>query len=66
MKNAFNQEANAAAEHMINSSKFLNNSVEVNAVHQSRPTQVLKLKKPEQILLDVRNKKVAELNLYKD
>ena len=32
----------------------------------SRPTQVLKTKKPEHILLQVRNKKLAELGQYKE
>lgn len=47
MKNAFNQEANNAAAQMVNQSKLLTNSMEVEAVHQSRLTQVLKMKKPD-------------------
>lgn len=35
-------------------------------MHQSRITQVLMKKKPEQILLEVRSKKIAELNSYKN
>lgn len=66
MKNAFNQEANNAAAQMVNQSKLLTNSMEVEAVHQSRLTQVLKMKKPDQILAEVRNKKIAELNQYKE
>ena len=54
------------AEQMVNTHKFLNNSTEVSAIHESRPTQVLKMKKPEQILMEVRSKKIAELNQYKD
>ena len=51
---------------MIHSSKMQSNALEVEAVHKSRPTQVLKQKKPEQILLEVRNKKIAEMNQYKE
>lgn len=66
MKNAFNQEAAHAANLMATQTKVLTNSIEVDAVHQSRPTQVLKMKKPEQILMEVRSKKIAELNQYKE
>jgi len=51
---------------MINQTKLMNNSMEVAAVSKSRITQALKLKKPDQILMEVRSKKIAELNLYKD
>ena len=47
---------------MATQAKLMTNSMEVDAVHQSRPTQVLKMKKPEQILMEVRSKKIAELN----
>ena len=50
---------------MVNSSKLLTNSVEVPAIHETRVTQALKMKKPEQILAEVRSKKIAELNMYK-
>ena len=53
------------ANQMINSTKLMSQSVEVDTVHQSRPTQVLKTHKPEQILLQVRNRKINELNSYK-
>ena len=66
VRNAFNQEANMTASQMIRTSKLMTQSMEVDTVHQSRPTQVLKQKKPEQILLQVRNKKINELNEYKD
>ena len=66
MKNAFNQEASVTASQMINNSKLLNNSQEIEAVHNSRITQALKTKKPEQILVEVRSRKIAELNQYKD
>ena len=66
VKNAFNQEACYTASQMINTSKLMNSTFEVEAVHKSRPTQVLKTKKPDQIILEVRNKKIAELNQYKE
>ena len=47
---------------MINQSKLMSQSVEVDTVQMSRPTQFLKTQKPEQILLQVRNKKIEELN----
>ena len=47
---------------MVNTSKLMNSSFEVETVHKSRPMQVLKTKKPEQIILEVRSKKIAELN----
>ena len=65
MKNAFNQEASMTASQMVNTSKMMNNSFELEAVHHNRPSQVLKMKKPEQILMEVRSKKIAELNQYK-
>ena len=66
MKNAFNQEASMTASSMINTQKLKTNSFEIDAVHLSRITQVLKTKKPEQILLEVRSKKIAQLNEYKE
>ena len=62
VKNAFNQEASGMAATMINQSKLMSQSVEVDTVQHSRPTQFLKTQKPEQILLQVRNKKIEELN----
>ena len=54
------------ASQMIKTSKLMSQSVEVDTVQQSRITQVLKTKKPEHILLQVRNKKIDELNQYKE
>ena len=62
VKNAFNQEASITAMNLINSSKLSTGKVEVNTIAMSRPTQVLKTKKPNQILMEVRNKKIQELN----
>ena len=47
MKNAFNQEASQTVNQMLNTSKMFNNSVELDAVHQNRPIQALKMKKPD-------------------
>ena len=47
MKNAFNQEASQTVSQMVSQSKMVNNSLEIDAVHHNRPTQVLKMKKPE-------------------
>ena len=66
VKNAFNQEASFTASQMINTSKLMSSTLEIDAVHKSRPTQVLKTKKPDQIILEVRSKKIAELNQYKE
>ena len=66
VKNAFNQEASIMSQTMVNNQKLSTNAFEIKAVHNSRPTQVLKTKKPEQILLEVRNRKIAELNQYKE
>ena len=44
----------------------MSSTFEVEAVHKSRPTHVLKTKKPDQIILEVRSKKIAELNQYKE
>ena len=66
VKNAFNQEASFEAMQMINQSKLMNNSIEVDVINQSRTTQALKAKKPDQILHAVRSKKIAELNSYKE
>lgn len=38
----------------------------MDTVHQSRPIQVIKMKKPEQIIMEVRSKKIAEMNQYKN
>ena len=54
------------ASQLINSTKLMSQSFEVETVHRSRPTQVLKTKKPEQILLQVRQQKMDEMNLYKE
>lgn len=51
---------------MVAQKKLTTNAFEVDAVHKSRPVQVLKTKKPDQILLEVRSKKIAELNKYKN
>ena len=66
VKNAFNQEANFTASQMITSNKLQIGNLEKNAVHESRQIQTLKTKKPEQMLLDLRNKKISEMNAYKD
>jgi len=66
MRNAFNQEASVTAANMVNSSKMSANNLEVETIINSRPTQVLKTKKPEQILMEVRSKKIQELNQYKE
>jgi len=39
---------------------------EANAVKATRIDQVLKTRKPDQILFEVRNRKIAELNNYKE
>ena len=44
---------------------MLNNNAEKEAIHEKRPIAIVKTKKPEQILVEVRNKKMAELNMYK-
>ena len=54
------------AQSMIQQSKISNQFDEIDAVHKSRPTQILKTKKPEQLLLEVRNRKISEMNTYKD
>ena len=55
-----------AASQMINNSKLMSSTFEVGTVHNSRPTHVLKQKNPDQIILEVRSKKIAELNQYKE
>ena len=62
VKNAFNQEASVAASNMINTSKMMNSTIERNTLNNTRTTQVIKLKKPDQIILEVRSKKISELN----
>ena len=51
---------------MIQQTKLQNNSMEIDAINQTRPTQALKTKKPQQILTEVRTRKIQELNQYKD
>ena len=66
IKNAFNQEASQMAQSMITQHKLSTNFEEVEAVNQTRIAQTLKRKKPDQILLEIRNKKIQELNQYKE
>lgn len=51
---------------LIERSKLQTNNFEISAVHNTRPTVVLKTKTPEQILQEVRNRKIAQLNQYKE
>ena len=51
---------------MITSNKLSIGIAEVKTVHESRQVQALKTKKPEQMLLDLRSKKIAEMNAYKE
>ena len=51
---------------MIRINKLSIGKAEVSTVHESRQVQALKTKKPEQMLLDLRNKKITEMNAYKD
>ena len=66
LKNAFNQEASITAQSMIHQQKIGSQVEEQNSVFLSRTAQVLKTKKPEEILLQVRTKKIEELNKYKE
>ena len=51
---------------MIHQQKIGSQVEEQNSVFLSRTAQVLKTKKPEEILLQVRTKKIEELNKYKE
>jgi len=51
---------------MVQQSKMQANSVEMETVTKTHPVVVLRQKKPEQILAEVRSRKIAEMNQYKD
>ena len=51
---------------MIDKTKQLTQNQEAKAVQQTRIPQALKERKPEELLLEVRNRKIQELNQYKE
>ena len=65
-QNALNQELSIMSENMINQRKIETQFKERDAVATSVPFRELKKRKTDQILLEVRNKKLAELAQYKN
>ena len=65
-QNALNTEVSLISENMIRKQKLKSQFVERDIVNDSVPFRELKKIKPEKILTEVRNKKLAEFAIYKN
>ena len=63
--NAFNAEVSKISQSKYVTTKAHTQSLEVDAVHSTRPFVVLKKKKNDEIISEVRSRKMAELAEYK-